>query len=115
MLGRFVRGNVFCILQFLKRREPPLMPIYGEFETVAYAFDDFSINRDSVTSWPYALEDFCFPYRMNEVCRRWMLDVWLPSLRIFLCFWTGLPEFLRVGVVFFSSLPFMGVMLFPSS
>ena len=32
---RFVRGTVSYVFRFLKRREPPLMLIYGEFRTVA--------------------------------------------------------------------------------
>ena len=44
-----------------------------------------------------------------------MLDVLLPSLGSLGCLWIGFSECLHVGVVFFPSLPFMGVMLFPSS
>ena len=33
--NRFVRGTVSYIFQFLKRYEPPLLLIYGEFGTVA--------------------------------------------------------------------------------
>ena len=44
-----------------------------------------------------------------------MLDVLLSSLGFLGCLWIGFSEFLHVGVVFFPSLPFMGVMLFPSS
>ena len=33
--NRFVRGTVSYVFQFLKRCEPPLMLIYGEFGTVA--------------------------------------------------------------------------------
>ena len=60
-------------------------------------------------------ENFCFPQQVNEVWRRWMLDVLLPSLGSLGCLWIGFSECLHVGVVFFPSLPFMGVMLFPSS
>ena len=35
MENRFVRGIVSYVFQFLKRCEPPLMLIYGEFGTVA--------------------------------------------------------------------------------
>ena len=44
-----------------------------------------------------------------------MLDVSLPSLGSLGCLWIGFFECLHVGVVFFPSLPFMGVMLFPST
>ena len=44
-----------------------------------------------------------------------MLDVLLPSLGSLGCLWIGFSECLHVGVMFFPSLPFMGVMLFPSS
>ena len=33
--NRFVRGTVSHVLQFLKRCEPPLMLIFGEFGAVA--------------------------------------------------------------------------------
>ena len=35
MENRFIKGAVSYVLQFLKRCEPPLMLIYGEFGTVA--------------------------------------------------------------------------------
>ena len=41
MENRFVKGTVSYVLQFLKRCEPPLMLIYREFGTVAYAFGRF--------------------------------------------------------------------------
>ena len=41
MENRFVKGTVSYVLQFLKRCEPPLMLIYGEFGTIAYAFGRF--------------------------------------------------------------------------
>ena len=44
-----------------------------------------------------------------------MLDALLPLLGSLGCLWIGFSECLHVGVVFFPSLPFMGVMLFPSS
>ena len=91
------------------------MPIYGNSERLRVPSDAFSINRGSVASGPYVFEDFYFPYWTDEVFRRWMLDVRLSSLRFFRRLWIGLSEFLRMGVVFFPSLPFMGVMLFLSS
>ena len=61
-------------------------------------------------------ESFCaFPQQVNEVWRRWMLDALLSLLGSLGCLWIGFSECLHVGVVFFPSLPFMGVMLFPSS
>ena len=41
MENRFVKGTVSYVLQFLKRCEPSLMLIYGEFGTVVYAFGRF--------------------------------------------------------------------------
>ena len=35
MENRFMRGTVSYVFQFLKRCEPPLMLIYGEFGTIA--------------------------------------------------------------------------------
>ena len=35
MEKRFVKGTVSYVLQFLKRCDPPLMLIYGEFGAVA--------------------------------------------------------------------------------
>ena len=77
--------------------------------------DASPINRGFVASVPCTFENFCFPQQVNEVWRRWMLDVLLPSLESLGCLWIGFSECLHVGVVFFPSLPFMGVMLFPSS
>ena len=44
-----------------------------------------------------------------------MLDALLSLLGSLGCLWIGFSECLHMGVVFFPSLPFMGVMLFPSS
>ena len=44
-----------------------------------------------------------------------MLDALLSLLESLGCLWIGFSECLHVGVVFFPSLPFMGVMLFLSS
>ena len=41
MENHFVKRTVSYVPQFLKRYEPPLMIIYGEFGTVAYAFGRF--------------------------------------------------------------------------
>ena len=52
----------------------------GNLERLCVPSGAFSINRGSIASVSYVFEYFCFPYWADEVCRRWMLDVRLPSL-----------------------------------
>ena len=52
MENHFVKRTVSYVPQFLKRCEPPLMIIYGEFGTVVMPSGAFSINRGFVASVP---------------------------------------------------------------
>ena len=64
---------------------------------------------------PYhMLRRLCLLWWVNEVRLEWMFEARLSLPGLLRIFWVNFSGSHPVGVVFFPSLPFMGLMLFPS-